>query len=68
METFIVRVWVPPTSDGARVLRGVAEHLGSGRTTTFVDESQLLAFLNEAQRKPTAARQVGGPSWGDENT
>jgi hypothetical protein len=67
METFIVRIWGPPSpSEEAAVLRGVAEHLSSGHKTTFVNETELLSFLRELEREPTAARQVGGAPWGDE--
>lgn len=61
METFIVRLWVPPSpAERGDALRGVVEHLGSGRRTTFVDEDELLTFLRELEREPTGARQLGG--------
>jgi hypothetical protein len=62
METFIVRVWVPPDPVGReQQLCGVVEHLGSGgNETTFVDEGELLALLRAPIRKPIPIRQVGG--------
>jgi hypothetical protein len=61
METFIVRVWVPPSPpEGEGVLRGVVEHLGSGQKTTFVDDDELLAFLRRLEHEPAGARELGG--------
>jgi hypothetical protein len=67
METFVVRLWsAAAPSEEAVELRGVVEHLSSGRKTTFVNETELLSFLRELEREPTAAHQVGGAPWGDE--
>ena len=50
MQTFVVRVWVEPTpgTSGTGTLHGVVEHVGSGGSTTFADDAELLAFLHEA--------------------
>ena len=69
METFIVRVWVPPESlPQEQPLRGVVEHLGSATETTFVDEEELLAALRASRHEPVAANHVGGTPWGDEES
>ncbi len=61
METFIVRVWVPPESSTREpTLCGVVEHLSSGTETTFVDEDELLAALRSKKRQREAASHVGG--------
>lgn len=56
MQTFVVRVRVEPTkgANGTAKLHGVVEHVGSGGSTTFTDDSELLGFLHEA-----AGRRVG---------
>jgi hypothetical protein len=47
METFVIRLWSQST--GAEMewagLRGVVEHLGSGRSGTFTEDDELVAFL-----------------------
>lgn len=64
MQTFIVRLWVPSnlTPETDETLRGVVEQLGSGLSTPFADDDELLAILRQAEREPTAARQAGGTS------
>ena len=51
-ESFVVRLWQPPerSRDGRDALRGVVQHVRSGRSTTFVDGGRLLAFLDEERR------------------
>ena len=48
METFVLRVWVPE-DDGAEAsppgLRGVLEHVKSGRSVPFRDPAHLAALL-----------------------
>ena len=67
METFIVRVWVPPeSSPPGQPLCGVIEHLGSATETTFVDEEELLAALHATRGEPVAASHGGGTPWDDE--
>jgi hypothetical protein len=57
-QTFVVRLWEPPAAvgDSTGGLRGVVQHVRSGRSTTFVDELSLLEFLHAARRgaEPTA--------------
>jgi hypothetical protein len=57
-QTFVVRLWEPPGAVGDRPggLRGVVRHVRSGRSTTFVDEPSLLAFLHAERlgEEPTA--------------
>lgn len=51
METFVVRVWIPavvagePTGVAAGVLKGIVEHIGSGRAAPFKGADQLLGLL-----------------------
>jgi hypothetical protein len=47
METFVVRAWRSggDASTGDDVLRGVVEHVASGRTMPFRDVEQLITFL-----------------------
>lgn len=46
-RTFVVRLWEPaePTGDGPEALRGVVDHVQSGRSAPFGDADALLAFL-----------------------
>jgi hypothetical protein len=57
-EMFVVRLWEAPAAvgDSAGALRGVVQHVRSGRSTTFVDELSLLEFLHAERRgaEPTA--------------
>jgi hypothetical protein len=50
VRTFVVRVWTPaePAVEEQGALRGLVEHVGSGRSAPFADELELLAFLREA--------------------
>ena len=46
METFVVRMWVPAEAEpGQDALRGVVEHVASGRKLAFEGGRELLAFL-----------------------
>jgi hypothetical protein len=47
VETFVIRVWTPAAADEAQpsVLRGLAEHVGSGNATAFRDAGELVSFL-----------------------
>lgn len=54
MQTFVVRVWSPtpkPSEPELDRLCGVVEELGSGRSTTFADDGELLAFLLERRQR-----------------
>lgn len=48
MQTFVVRVWPqqPETGEGPDALRGVVEHIATGRSERFRDDAELLAFLH----------------------
>jgi hypothetical protein len=53
METFVIRMATTPDIQAARdeaELRGVVEHVGSGRRQPFGDARQLLAFLQSTHR------------------
>jgi len=41
----VVRVWVPGDGPVTPVLRGVVQHVSSGRSVVFGATDQLLAFL-----------------------
>lgn len=57
MKSFVVRVWTPhrPACEKEKALHGLVEHVGSGRSTPFADEHELLAFLWEATLAGPAA-------------
>jgi hypothetical protein len=53
METFVIQIPTRPegsTEAGENELRGVAEHVGSGRRETFTTAGELLAFLHAHQQ------------------
>ena len=55
METFVIQLRQAPkgTTDTSQYeLRGLAEHVGSGRRQRFANADQLLAFLRADQRNP----------------
>jgi hypothetical protein len=46
MDTFVVRVWGPMADGGEETgLRGVAEHVASGRSERFRSVDELVSFL-----------------------
>jgi len=55
METFVIQI---PTRSGGSTeagedeLRGVVEHVGSGRRQSFTSPRELLAFLRTDDRQP----------------
>jgi hypothetical protein len=53
METFVIQIPPRPEANretGAGDVRGVIEHVGSGRRETFTNASELLAFLHADYR------------------
>jgi hypothetical protein len=53
VETFVIRIWTPAERDDdldCYRLRGLAEHIGSGRRKPFVDPRELLEFLGADHR------------------
>ena len=53
METFVIQIGTHPkdsTQASGEELRGVIEHVGSGRRETFTNASELLAFLHADYR------------------
>ena len=61
VQTFVVRLWTSeePSLRSSDSLRGIVEHLRSGRKGPFVDEEELLAFLRERLGEPVAAHRAG---------
>jgi hypothetical protein len=54
MDTFVVRVWGPMADGGEEAgLRGVVEHVASGRSERFLSVDELVSFLRA--RDPNAA-------------
>lgn len=46
MDTFVVRVWGPMADGGEETgLRGVVEHVASGRSERFRTADELVSFL-----------------------
>ena len=62
VQTFVVRLWASedPSLRTSDSLRGIVEHLRSGRRGPFVDEDELLAFLRERLGEPVAAHREAG--------
>ena len=63
MDTFVVRIWKPPPETvESHELRGVVEHLGSGESRAFRDDTELLAFLRcgPREREHALGRGEGG--------
>jgi hypothetical protein len=62
VQTFVVRLWTSPepSSRTADSLRGIVEHLRSGRKAPFADEDELLAFLRERLGEPVAVHRQAG--------
>ena len=53
METFVIQIPTPAegrVETSADELRGVVEHVGSGRRQPFADTRELLAFLRADHR------------------
>jgi hypothetical protein len=54
METYVIRMGTRVEDDAAMrhgELRGVVEHVGSGRREPFSDARELLAFLQTEHRR-----------------
>jgi hypothetical protein len=55
METFVIQIPTRPdyaTGASGDELRGVVEHVGTGRRQPFIDTRELLAFLCADYRHP----------------
>jgi hypothetical protein len=51
MDTFVVRVWGPLADGGEETgLRGVVEHVASGRSERFRSVNELVSFLRGPDR------------------
>jgi hypothetical protein len=56
MDTFVVRVWGSLADEGEETsLRGVVEHIASGRSDKFHDAEELISFLRKARQRPAPA-------------
>ncbi len=62
MQTFVVRVWAASTSpaDAEDRLRGVVQHVATGRSETFTDDGELLEFLRERPAPDEDGAGTGG--------
>ncbi len=60
METFLVRVWLPPEMGalGPGELHGQVVHVGSGSERPFRDEGELLAFV-QSRLEAIASTRTG---------
>jgi hypothetical protein len=62
MDTFVVRVWGPMADEeGETSLRGVVEHIASGRSDRFRTAAELVSFLRMPYPETPAATD-GVPS------
>ena len=55
METFVIQIGQRPQQPGEpsqHELRGVVEHVGTGRRQPFTNGRELLAFLHADHREP----------------
>jgi hypothetical protein len=48
--TFVVRLWTPKEEEDVEAhlsepMRGVVEHIDSGRSAVFSDQSQMIEFI-----------------------
>jgi hypothetical protein len=61
MDTFVVRVW-GPMADGEEEtgLRGVVEHVASGRSERFRNSDELVSFLQASGRVTEGAETHAG--------
>jgi hypothetical protein len=54
MDTFVVRVWGPLADVGEETsLRGVVEHIASGRSDRFRSVDELVSFLRGPHDLPS---------------
>jgi hypothetical protein len=62
VTTFVVRLWTPtePLPGERDALRGVVEHVGSGRATPFGSDDELLDLLRAGAQ--VYADSIGSPS------
>ena len=61
MQTFLVRVWTPATSEEEPPdLRGFVEHVGTGRRRAFQSDRDALAFIRDCLGGPHDGRPGRG--------
>jgi hypothetical protein len=71
METFVVRVWLPsqvgPTeASGLTTLRGVLEHVASGKSSAFAGTIELEGLILAALRAKGQSEDLSpAASWRD---
>ena len=60
MDTFVVRVWGPLADGGEEAgLRGVVEHVASGRSERFLSVDELVSFLRARDLNAAEGPLVG---------
>jgi hypothetical protein len=64
METFVIRIWQAADSDGGtapkrNVLRGIVEHVPSGRSARFRSGEELLSLVAARLASPGTTLQSG---------
>jgi hypothetical protein len=62
MDTFVVRVWGPLADGGEETgLRGVVEHVASGRSERFRTDDELVSFLRASDLNTVEEPLAGEP-------
>lgn len=65
MQTFILRIWVPAvledesSTEPSSGLRGVLDHIGSGRSIPFRNAAELVGLVCEVLAEPQGPSPSG---------
>lgn len=67
MKTFVVRIWTSADAadPGGEPLRGLVEQIGTGESSPFVSEAELLEFLISAAASDQLREREPALSEGD---
>ena len=65
METYVIQIWVPDPGQAAGApdgIRGVARHVATGTSVTFVGSDELLDFIRSGTATATDGEAAPAPS------